>query len=439
MVSETPYKDLSTTLKALKTQVIDSLPSISDYVPDTIKSPEELFYFLRSITTYKKDPKGVELLQMVSTLMKRGGKGDCDCFTILSLTACIYLGFDKLNVILVGRTKNSPSHIYINVWDKEKKSYCIFDLTNPYYDYERKYNFKQTLPFMILKLEDMGGQYWDAKKTAKANTKLLIRERNQSAKASRQAQKQKAKQMGELSNRATRKAKRENRQAVKIAKTNAKTEKKLLKVANKTQRKESRQLRRTDRVEQKQNRKATKRALKVVKKENRTDRVNERQNNRIDRITSKGIEPKELQPQNFTPEGGEEQYNQYSGEEEDPQYNQYSGEEEGYEPEEGEYEEAEYVEGEEEDLEEGLSFFPALAIPSLIKKGISLVKAIKGSKAGSLVKAGASQYAELTKLKNENSDLKKQVEQEKKNKLTYGGIGGGAGLLLGFVAGKLIK
>lgn len=140
-----PYKSLKHTLECLKQQVIDSLPYMQDYIPDNISSPEQLFYFLKSITTYKKDPPGIERLQMVPTLMDLGGKGDCDCFTILTLASCHHLGFGPQYVKLVGKTKKAPSHIYSVVYDDVRRKLCAMDLTNNFYCKERPYNNQQIL------------------------------------------------------------------------------------------------------------------------------------------------------------------------------------------------------------------------------------------------------------------------------------------------------
>jgi len=149
MVSEQPYKSLKHTLQQLKLQVEDSLPYIGDYIPDRITTPKQLFYYLKSITKYKKDPNGIELLQMAHTLLERNGRGDCDCFTILALAACDELGFGPLYVTIVGNSRLSPSHIYPEVYDEEKGRICVFDLTNPKYDMERPYKFKQRLSFNL--------------------------------------------------------------------------------------------------------------------------------------------------------------------------------------------------------------------------------------------------------------------------------------------------
>jgi hypothetical protein len=146
---EVPYQSLTHTLQSLKIQVYDSLPHIAKYIPSNIDTPKKLFYYLRLRTKYVNDPKGVEFIQMVPTLMENGGKGDCDCFTVLALTAQYYLNFLPQYVDLAGNLKRAPSHIYTSVWDHTQNKVCVFDLTNPYYDMERPYNYHQRLNFKL--------------------------------------------------------------------------------------------------------------------------------------------------------------------------------------------------------------------------------------------------------------------------------------------------
>jgi hypothetical protein len=122
---------------------------MANYIPDLVKTPEQLFIFLKSIFNYTSDPRGVELLQSVPTLMQRNGKGDCDCGTILTLASSYYLGFGPLYVSLVGNNARSPSHIYSEVFDKDKREIVAMDLTNPYYGMEREYEYKQRIGFKI--------------------------------------------------------------------------------------------------------------------------------------------------------------------------------------------------------------------------------------------------------------------------------------------------
>jgi hypothetical protein len=156
MQVQLPYKNLTHTLRALKIQVIDSIPFMHQYLPTDIYTPRELFTFLKSITRYKSDPKGIELLQSVPTLFDRADfegklRGDCDCTTILTLSSIYHLFGNKTPqwVTIVGNKQSSPSHIYSEVWDSEENKIMAMDLTNPTYGMERSYNYKQRLKFCI--------------------------------------------------------------------------------------------------------------------------------------------------------------------------------------------------------------------------------------------------------------------------------------------------
>lgn len=140
-----PYKNLKHTLLALKGQVIDSIPFAEKFIPEYIKSPMELFYFLRHRVTYENDPKGIEYIQTMQTLMNNGGYGDCDCFSVTALASLYICRFQPMYVELASNNKFCPTHIYTSVYDPVKKKICPFDLTNPIYNYERPYKYHQRL------------------------------------------------------------------------------------------------------------------------------------------------------------------------------------------------------------------------------------------------------------------------------------------------------
>jgi len=146
------YEDLSDVLIHIKKQVIDSLEYASENLP-AFRDPRELFYWLKDRTVYLSDPSTIELLMSMETLMDGSrtgipGAGDCDDFTITGLASCIVNGWLKNKIVLVGRERSAPVHIYFTT-NYEGIDY-VFDLTNPDFNQERKnYRYRQYLDFRI--------------------------------------------------------------------------------------------------------------------------------------------------------------------------------------------------------------------------------------------------------------------------------------------------
>jgi hypothetical protein len=143
-----PYTDINATMRGIRTQVIDSLEYCANEMP-RFDNPEQMFKALKNMVTYKNDPKGTELLQTVPTLFENNywgirGAGDCDCFSILVLAMCCAHGWNDQEIILAGRNKLLPVHIWTVVYF-EGRRYSM-DLTNAYINVERKYKFIQVLP-----------------------------------------------------------------------------------------------------------------------------------------------------------------------------------------------------------------------------------------------------------------------------------------------------
>jgi hypothetical protein len=141
---------LGKVLEFLKIQAQESIEQIPDYFPPNIKTPEIFFNHCKAVTTYKNDPIFVEYIQTVQTLMNSGGRGDCDCFTVLALAGLTYYDLaDRLYICLVGKSKKVPSHIYVS--GDFNGTHFIFDLTNQYFDFERckKYRYKQMIPVRL--------------------------------------------------------------------------------------------------------------------------------------------------------------------------------------------------------------------------------------------------------------------------------------------------
>jgi len=143
-----PYTDINATMRGIRQQVIDSLEFCVNEMP-RFDDPEQMFKALKNMVTYKNDPPGTELLQSVPTLFKNNywgisGAGDCDCFSILVLAMCVAHGWNKQEIILAGRSKLMPVHIWTVVY-VDGKRYAM-DLTNAYCNIERNYKFIQVLP-----------------------------------------------------------------------------------------------------------------------------------------------------------------------------------------------------------------------------------------------------------------------------------------------------
>jgi len=144
-ILKVPYKDINQVMKGMRTQIIDSLDYCVTELPK-FRTPEQMFEFCRLMTHYKQDPKGNELLQSVPTLMDnnywgKSGTGDCDCFTILTVAMCIANGWNDNFIVLVGRGKVAPVHVYSAVEFDGKL--ITLDLTNPYPNIERDYKYWQ--------------------------------------------------------------------------------------------------------------------------------------------------------------------------------------------------------------------------------------------------------------------------------------------------------
>jgi len=141
------YIDINDTLHHIKVQTIDSINFANIVCPD-FEHPEDLFYWLKENTTYKNDPRDIELLQTMQTLFNKNyhgipGAGDCDCFTITAGACFIRCGWNY-DIVLVGRDKRNPVHIYTLVYFKNKP--YVFDLTNPKFNTERPYKYIQEIP-----------------------------------------------------------------------------------------------------------------------------------------------------------------------------------------------------------------------------------------------------------------------------------------------------
>lgn len=143
----TPYTDINATMKGIHRQVVDSCGYYCERMP-FYDNPEQMYNNLLTMVVYKNDPPNIELLQSVPTLMEKNywgipGAGDCDCFSILVLTACICHKWMKQRIVLAGRSKIAPVHIWTEVFFNGK--WHAMDLTQKAFNTTRPYKFKQYL------------------------------------------------------------------------------------------------------------------------------------------------------------------------------------------------------------------------------------------------------------------------------------------------------
>jgi hypothetical protein len=146
------YIDIDHTMEKLIVQVKESIPFMRSFLPDWISSPEDLFSFLKPQLIFTPDPPETELLQTSQTLFTDNyhgiaGAGDCDCFSITGLAACYVLQIPA-KIVLAGRSKIQPVHIYLRVMNREK--WIPFDLTEAEINSERFYPLKNDyfVPFL---------------------------------------------------------------------------------------------------------------------------------------------------------------------------------------------------------------------------------------------------------------------------------------------------
>lgn len=144
------YRSLADTIDKMYLQASRSLNYAERFIPSNIRTPKELFTILKHNTTYQSDPVGIELLQSMPSLFEdnyhgynKSGQGDCDCLSITTLACCAVLGI-PCRLVLVGNSKDMPTHVYCEVMDKGK--FVAFDLVAPMYGVTKKYRYRQALP-----------------------------------------------------------------------------------------------------------------------------------------------------------------------------------------------------------------------------------------------------------------------------------------------------
>ena len=141
-----PYRNISHTIEMMGRQIEESLDYARDWTP-VQTNPKELFWIMRQNLTYKNDPKGIELLQSMPSMMDDNyhgvpGAGDCDCFTIAAI-ACCKAADIPCRIVIVGNSAAAPSHVYAEVLDDGV--WTPFDLVNPWYGQTKEYAYKKII------------------------------------------------------------------------------------------------------------------------------------------------------------------------------------------------------------------------------------------------------------------------------------------------------
>lgn len=143
------YKGIDDTLRHIRLQVLQSIPYAKKNCPN-FSQPDQLYRWLKSLTTYKNDPNNVELLQTMPTMIEGKfwgieGAGDCDCFTIATLACCEVLGWPSW-IKLAGRDRIAPVHIWSGVTINGED--IALDLTQRLPGSERDYKYIQKINFI---------------------------------------------------------------------------------------------------------------------------------------------------------------------------------------------------------------------------------------------------------------------------------------------------
>jgi len=130
------------TIKGMRTQTAASLKYARLWLNGE-RDPQRIFYLLKASTTYKSDPKNIELLQKMETLFENNywgisGAGDCDCFSI-AFAACMQVVNIESRFVLAGRTPNVWVHVYNAIFFRGE--WMAVDLTCSNFNVERPYKF----------------------------------------------------------------------------------------------------------------------------------------------------------------------------------------------------------------------------------------------------------------------------------------------------------
>ena len=148
-----PYLGAEQTLKYMKIQVIDSIPYVKYKFP-RLRTAKDIYNYCKGLVRFREDPPGSEFVMKVQSLFNPkinphgfSGAGDCDDFTVLSLACLFANGFRDNFVVIAGRTKSAPVHVYAAT--KVNGKFIPIDLTNSEMIERGGYKYRQILPIRI--------------------------------------------------------------------------------------------------------------------------------------------------------------------------------------------------------------------------------------------------------------------------------------------------
>ena len=141
------YQGINQVMKAMREQIIFSYDYCANNMP-SYNNPEQLYNNILPYLTYKNDPEGIELLQSAPTLFENNywgisGAGDCDCFVILICAMCAVNKIGKQRIVLAGRSKQAPVHIWSEIYFNNK--WVAMDMTQKLFNSTRPYKYIQYL------------------------------------------------------------------------------------------------------------------------------------------------------------------------------------------------------------------------------------------------------------------------------------------------------
>jgi len=128
--------DISETVAGIADRIDASLNFAQIWVPGDCRTPHDLFYLLKSSTSFQHDKPGVEQIQSMQTLFTENihgipGAGDCDCLTVAACASLHVIGY-QCGIVLQGNGKYA-THVLAYYRDWNNIIYP-FDLTENFQD-----------------------------------------------------------------------------------------------------------------------------------------------------------------------------------------------------------------------------------------------------------------------------------------------------------------